>query len=298
MPVTEWPGPDAPPTPAPVSVTTRGGLRVHAIQTGWVQVKRSHRTLSAPLPSLRLPAILLDGAWTPWLPILCYAVEHPEEGVLLVDAGETAAASLDPDHFACTAGDRFFYTRNLRFAVRPEDEAAARLLRLGIDPASVRRIVMTHLHSDHAGGLAGFPRAEILVSRTDADGHLGALMCRLPPRARRVPVEHDGPAVGAFARSRALTRAGDVVSVPAAGHTPGHQAVLVRDSGGGSLLLAGDAAFDLGQVERGEVAGIVADVAAARSTLALLRAQAERDGTVLLFAHDPEASARLRSWGT
>ena len=278
-----------PATPAPVTVTTPGGLRLHAIQTGWVQVKTRHRTLAGPA-LLRLPGILLDARWTPWLPILCYVVEHPE-GILLVDTGETARTA-DPAYFACAPGDAFFYTRNLRFALRPEDEVGPQLRRLGIAPEAVGRVVMTHLHSDHTGGMPHLAQSRFLVSQADAAGHRGALSCRFPPELRREVVALDGPPLGAFPASHALTRDGALQILPTPGHSPGHQSVLLRE-GDWNWLFAGDAVFDAEQLARGEVAGIVEDVGAATDSLARLRRQLGLAPTVLLPAHDPGAAARL-----
>jgi glyoxylase-like metal-dependent hydrolase (beta-lactamase superfamily II) len=283
--------PPPPPAPPPVTVTTPGGLRLHAFQTGWVRVKARHRRLDGPA-ALRLPAILLDSAWTPWLPILCYAIEHPE-GVLVVDTGETARAT-EPDYFACSRGDAFFYGRNLRFAVRPEEEIGAQLRAVGIAPERVRWVAMTHLHSDHMGGMGSFPHSRFLLSRGDALGHLGALTCRIPEGLTREAVDHDGPAIGAFAASRTVTRDGALRLVPTPGHSPAHQSVLLQE-GEWHWLFAGDAAFDLDQVERQEAAGIVADVPAARETLGRLQRQLALAPTLLLPAHDPGAPARLRS---
>jgi glyoxylase-like metal-dependent hydrolase (beta-lactamase superfamily II) len=285
------PAPDAPATPPPLSVTTPGGLRLHAIQTGWVRVKARHRALSGPA-ALRLPGILLDTTWTPWLPIFCYAIEHPD-GVILVDTGETARA-MDPGHFACSPGDAFFYTRNLRFAVRPEDEVGPQLRRIGIEPETVRCVVMTHLHSDHAGGLPHLARSPVIVSAIDAQGHRGTLACRFPAGLRWQAVAHDGPPLGPFPGSHALTRDGSVCLLPTPGHSPGHQSVLLRD-GGLHWLFAGDAVFDLGQVERDEIAGIAEDAAAARLTVARIRDLLARAPTLLLPAHDPAARDRLGS---
>lgn len=279
-----------PPTPGPITATTPGGLRLHALQTGWVRVKSRHRVLSGPA-SLRLPGIMLDSGWTPWLPILCYAIEHPE-GVIVVDTGETSRA-MDPDYFACTRGDAFFYNRNLRFAVRPEEEVGAQLRKVGIDPDAVRWVAMTHLHSDHTGGMPDLVRSRFLLSRADAEGHLGTLGCRIPVDLQREAVAHEGPALGAFAGSHAITRDGAVALVPTPGHSPAHQSVLLRD-GEFHWLFAGDAAFDLGQVQQQEVAGIVADVTVARDTLRRIQRQMAMAPTLFLSAHDPLAGARLR----
>lgn len=281
--------PAAPPSPAPASFDLARGLRLHLIQTGWVAVKQTHRHLRGPA-ALRFPAIMADRRWTGWLPIVAWVIEHPE-GMIVVDTGETARM-LTPDHAAaCSAGDAWFYGRNLRFALTLEDEIGPQMRRFGLDPGAVDRVVMTHLHSDHMGGMGWFPGARFHISARDIDGHLGALTCHLPPRSRRVPVAMDGPGIGAFAASRRLTRDGAVRIVPTPGHAPGHQSVRI-EADGRAVLLAGDAAFTLDQIERGQMAGIVTNPSAARATLATLRAETAA-GTVILPSHDPANHRRL-----
>ena len=85
---------------------------------------------------------------------------------------------------ACDAASGWFYGRNLRFAVSRDDEIGPQLGGLGIDPAAVRTVAMPHLHSDHTSGMGWFPNADFAVSAADANGHAGALMCRVPDRAR------------------------------------------------------------------------------------------------------------------
>jgi glyoxylase-like metal-dependent hydrolase (beta-lactamase superfamily II) len=58
--------------------------------------------------------------------------------------------------------------RAFREWVEPEEEIGPQLERLGIRPGDVRWVVMTHLHTDHAGGLHHFPD-EILVTRTELE---------------------------------------------------------------------------------------------------------------------------------
>lgn len=135
------------------------------------------------------------------MPIRAWAVEHPE-GVIVVDTGETARMA-DPGYAACDAATGWFYRRHLRVAVRPQDEIGPRLGLLDLDPGTVRTVAMTHLHSDHMGGMGWFPNARFAVSARDAGDHAGALMCRVPDRGRMDPTRHDGPARGAFPGSHA-----------------------------------------------------------------------------------------------
>jgi N-acyl homoserine lactone hydrolase len=279
----------APPVPAPHTIPLAGGLRVIAVQTGWVAVKRAHRRFDGPI-GLRLPAILADPIWTEWMPILAWVIDHPE-GMIAVDTGETAQMT-DPDYAACDGGTGWFYANNLRIAVRPEDEIGPQLKAFGIDPDRIKRVVMTHLHSDHMGGMRWFPAAEFLISAVDANGHQGALMCRLPPALSLRPVTPAATSAGAFRDSVALTSDGAVAIVPTPGHTPGHQSVLVQ-AGGRAWLFGGDAAFSLAQVQNDQLAGIVESPRSARETLATLRAQIKYMPTIAVFAHDQTAVARL-----
>src|SRR5437879_605277 len=50
---------------------------------------------------------------------------------------------------------------------RADETAIAQVRALGLDPADMRHIVLTHLDLDHAGGLADFPDAEVHVFETE-----------------------------------------------------------------------------------------------------------------------------------
>jgi hypothetical protein len=63
-------------------------VKVTAIQTGEVQIRSRHvEARFGPRPA-RVADVLADRRWAPRLPILCFAVEHPE-GTIVVDTGET-----------------------------------------------------------------------------------------------------------------------------------------------------------------------------------------------------------------
>jgi N-acyl homoserine lactone hydrolase len=269
-------------------------VRIHAIQTGSVQLKERQRRGVGPGP-LRAVATMLDRTWTEPLPILAWLVEH-EEGLIVVDTGETARAS-QPGHFP--AWHPYF-----RFAVRarvaPEEEIGAQLKRLGFSPGDVRLVVLTHLHTDHAGGLDHFPDSEILVTREElafASGTLGRVRGYLPDRwptwLQPTLVDFEPRPFGPFARSLALTRAGDVTLLPTPGHTPGHLSVAVRD-GDRVILLAGDVSYTEGLLLEDVADGVTTDVAGARRTMALMRELAAAEPVVYLPSHDPQAVARLQ----
>jgi hypothetical protein len=64
---------------------------LHPIQTGSVRIKRAQAE-SRGNGMARSAHILFDRDWSEWLPIFAWAIEH-EEGVIVVDTGETASAT-------------------------------------------------------------------------------------------------------------------------------------------------------------------------------------------------------------
>ena len=48
--------------------------------------------------------------------------------------------------------------------MRPEQSVAAQLRDKGIQASSVKAVIMTHLHPDHASAISDFPEATFLVS--------------------------------------------------------------------------------------------------------------------------------------
>ena len=269
-----------------------GSVKIHALQTGTVILKKAHRKLVGP-PALRLLTTILDWRYTQTLPIYTWLIEHPE-GLMVVDTGENAGV-MQKDYFDTDYEYRFAqrFGRMFKFNVPREQEIGMQLKAMGINSRKdIRWVVLTHLHADHVDGLRYFPNAEILIALAEFS-RTSRAFCRWPIwfRPSMLVEYHDGP-VGTFSTSHAITRVGDVRLVPTHGHTFGHQSVLVQD-GDTDVFIAGDAAFDEGQVQRGEVAGIVADVALARHTLQTIRKHAAERPTVILPTHDPEAAMRL-----
>lgn len=268
-------------------------LRIHALQTGTVAIKTRQVEGVGHGLRRRLNA-LLDRTWTRPLPIYAFAIEHPE-GVIVVDTGETARAS-EPGYFPRWHP---YFRFGLRMWVEPEQEIGPQLGRLGIRPDDVRWVVMTHLHSDHAGGLHHFRENEILVSRTElevASGLAGRVRGyasnRFPDWFDPAPVDVPSIPLGPFPQSLRLTKAGDVTLVPLPGHTPGQLGVLV-DAGDHTVFLAGDSSYTEELMLRSAVDGVGTDERAQRLTHERIRAFAAATPTVYLVAHDPESAIRL-----
>lgn len=184
--------------------------------------------------------------WARWrdeaLPVNAFVVEHPT-GVCLFDTGQTARAT-SRGYFP--RWQPFF--RLARFELEEDDEVGPQLDAVGLAPKDVRWVVLSHLHTDHMGGLMPFRAADVLVSRTEwerANGVAGRIRGYLPqhwPRGLRPRLlELDQGGFGPFAASYDLSGDGALVVVATPGHTPGHVSLLARRAEG-DVLLGGDLA--------------------------------------------------------
>jgi N-acyl homoserine lactone hydrolase len=202
-------------------------MRIRGFSTGRVRPKRGARGVRRYLP----------GGWSrKTFPVNVFVLEHPQ-GLCLFDAGERAEAAR-PGYFPWW--HPFF--RLSRFELDEQDEAAPQLRALGLDPSDVRWLVLSHLHTDHVGGVKDFPQADVVVHAPEwsrARGLAGRIRGYLPqhwpagikPRL----VELEGRPVGPFPASHDLLGDGTLTLVPLPGHTPSHIGLLAPGH-----LLAGD----------------------------------------------------------
>jgi N-acyl homoserine lactone hydrolase len=239
--------------PRPAALPLNGGkpgatVQVRPLLTGEMHAppsftaRKSGRFATA---RMYLQAIGRRGAWN-WLPIPAFLIEHPGAGEILVDTGLHQSCASD-------VGGNMGRSGKLLYEIRMDHDQALRfqLPRLGVDPAEVRVVIMTHLHIDHASAVSEFPQATFVVDRREwqaaADG--GALQGY---HARQFDHAFDWRTVdyasdpvesfAGFAQSLDLFGDGSVRLVSTPGHTSGHQSVVLRTSGG-EVLLTADAAY-------------------------------------------------------
>jgi glyoxylase-like metal-dependent hydrolase (beta-lactamase superfamily II) len=152
----------------------------------------------------------------------CYLIRH-DKGLLLWDTGVPDAVAAMPDGMVVANG---------AITYRRAKTLAAQLTEIGVKPADVTYVAVSHTHGDHVGNVALFPTSTVLIQGAEYDWAMA------------------GPAKPAFTATQTITKlTGDhdvfgdssvmILSTP--GHTPGHQSLLVHLPKTGFIVLSGDA---------------------------------------------------------
>ena len=227
------------------------------------------------------------------IPIVAFLVEHPGAGPMLIDTGFHAGVAAKPSDAFGRGGGLIF--KDLKMEA---DQAVPGQLRArGMDPADIRVVVMTHLHSDHASGISQFPRATFVVSdkEWDAAGQGGQLQGYLSRQFDHAfdwrLLDFEGEGAGSFAsfgRSFDLFGDGSVRLVFTPGHTHGHLSVILRLKDR-EAFIAGDAIYTMRTLHESALPYLMADEHRFRRSLKEIQLYAkETPDAVIIPGHDME----------
>jgi N-acyl homoserine lactone hydrolase len=202
-------------------------------------------------------------------PVPAYLIDTGEERVL-VDTGLHPGAVADPvAHYESEAMEIFELEQKASVGEQ-------------VDLATVTRVVMTHLHFDHAGGLAQLPRSvPVVIQRREWEA------AHDPEAARRnflLPRDHAGieDQVVLVDGDHDLLGDGAIRMLSTPGHTPGHQSVQV----GKELVIGGDVTHFASGLDDHRFPIFADDFEAQTGSAERLRALRDA-GTAIRPGHDP-----------
>ncbi len=172
---------------------------------------------------------------------------------MLVDTGLHPSVAAKPSENMGRAWARFGHPR-----IAPGRDIPAQLRERGIEARDLPLVVMTHLHQDHASGMAEFPNSTFVISA--AEWHAATTDPRPLLRGYR-PAHYDyvfdyrtlsyeGPKIASYAsfgRTFDLFGDGAVRLAFTPGHSAGHQCVIARLRER-DFVIAGDAIYTHGQL--------------------------------------------------
>jgi len=182
---------------------------------------------------------------------------------------------------------------------KPVRSARAQLDLAGLP--TLKHVILSHSHWDHAGGVLDFPEAKVGIAAAELarihnpstgpggtwESQIGAASIQWETLAFQ-PVPYKG-----YPESLDVYQDGKVVLVPMPGHTPGSVGLFVTADSGKVHFLIGDVAWTVAALQQGEpkfwVAGKLVDGNAqqTQSTLEKVRALMQAEpGMVVIPAHD------------
>jgi len=155
--------------------------------------------------------------------------------------------------------------------------------RLGIKPEQVTRVVITHMHVDHAGGMMDFPKlypnAQFYVQKKEFDFWVNSPLAQRPP-FKMFGYNPSAAAVAELAKTKRLTILdGDMVIgsgmelLLAPGHTAGLQAVLLPTAKG-QTIVGSDSGHIFRYFKDDMPSGIISDIPSWLLTFDKLKAKA------------------------
>jgi N-acyl homoserine lactone hydrolase len=164
--------------------------------------------------------------WSPAMSVLpremanhVYLLKHGADW-LLWDLGVPDAAAETPG--VAYAPEPSPVWRNMK-------TLGSHLKQIGVAPAEIGTIALSHSHPDHIGNLNMFPNAKLIMQKAEYawDSPFGGNV-KSHPDITTIAGDHD------------LFGDGSAVMLATPGHTPGHQSLLVRLKETGTVILSGD----------------------------------------------------------
>ena len=204
-------------------------------------------------------------------PIPAYLIETAEERIL-VDAGLHPAAAADPSrHYG------------IPDALAAFDLELERSVAEQVDPSTLTKVVLTHLHFDHASGLSLLPSSvPVFVQRREWEAGRDAAAVR---RNFYLPADYSAAErqVELVDGDHDLLGDGSVELLLTPGHTPGHQSVRV----GERLVIGADVTHYASGLDDHRFPMFADDFDAQTASAERLR-RLRDGGAVVLPGHDPD----------
>ncbi len=170
------------------------------------------------------------------------------------------------------------------------------LARMGIDASDIKKVVITHIHFDHANGIELFPNATFYIQEKEFNFWIKDPLAKKPPFLILSDLRGNANLAKLEGTERLVLLKGDQVLLPgielllAPGHTPGLQAVVVNTMKG-TAIVGSDCAHIFKNYEEEIPSCFIADMVAWMKTYDQLKSKVS--SLDLLFpGHDIKMSTQ------
>ena len=218
------------------------------------------------------------------VPVYSTLVKAGEE-YILIDTG------LHPDGLTDPEGTWGARAKTVRPTIRKGENIEERLNAAGISCEMISKVILTHMHWDHTGGLKFFPHAKIVVQKAE----------------HRYAFEPDDWIGGSYMKNHfdfpldyllvegdaELCEGVDLLFTP--GHTPGHQSVLLTMADGRRCIIPGDAVYSFTNISDRIPPGNCWGTQEAILSLDKLRTLSRLLNAKIYPSHDPDPDYLLQA---
>ena len=254
-------------------------MKIHVLHTGEVRVSPY-----LPFGGDNCNLLKASGMTTPkedwiWLPVSVYLIEHPK-GLILVDTGWHRDMSpegvYDKAAQIKSLGSRVLY--NVNQGQIPLGEAVdEQLATMGIKPADLDYVLLTHLDCDHANGLRAVKDAKhIIVAQEELDCARKNGFIRYKKKwwegVELQTIEWNGTE-GPAQKSFDLFGDGSIKMINIPGHCDGLCAVKITREDGKYVLLFSDGGYATKSWKEMITSGVSLDKEMQRKSLQWIRDQ-------------------------
>lgn len=276
-----------------------GDIKIHVLHCGRVRVSPN-----VPYGGSHCSLLKAAGLTTPpkdrlWLPVSAYLIEHPE-GLFLLDTGWNRAVSpqgaFDARAQIAHMGLALYLTNQA--VVDAGHAVDEQLAGLGVKPADIDCVLLSHLDCDHVSGLGHVRDARrILVAHDELEGAK-----RNPIRFHKkmwedIPLDtfrFEEASIGPFGRSFDLLGDDSIRLVAVPGHSAGLFATMVTGKNGKFALLVSDGAYSSRSWREMIRPGVSLDGENQMASLEWIRQVSLNEGCAEVLAnHDPDVEPHV-----
>jgi N-acyl homoserine lactone hydrolase len=201
----------------------------------------------------------------------CYLIHH-QQGWMLWDTGipDAVAAMAQP-----MPGP---------LPWRRAKTLVSQLAAIGVQPADIKYVGISHTHADHVGNVDLFPQATVLIQKAEYEWAFAG--DKKPFSASHPALQLDGDH-DVFGDDSVM-----IISTP--GHTPGHESLMVNLPQTGWLLLSGDVAHFQDNYDNRRVPGLNTDKEKSVSSMQRVAELVAKYHAQFWINHDAAQTARTR----
>lgn len=231
------------------------------------------------------------------MPLTAVLVDHPTEGYILFDAGVdidlclyTGVKCLDLSLGLETPAEvEAQIPPNIPACMLPCNRLENQLALVGVKPADIKKIVLSHLHFDHVGQLDLFnDRDDVTVYVSKVDYEMFGLKRPKDDKFNYVFLEGDYSKYD-------LGEGIELLHLP--GHTPGLVGMKLTLPNTGTLVITSDAIYSpesYGPPVRQPSTFITSDIVAWHASVEKIRSIEREENATIIFGHDAKAHERYK----